>query len=237
MMRVVPAVVAAAVILLSGSVAMAESRTYDMPSFEAVDVSTGISAIVEVGGPQKIEAEAANAATLDRLKVEVRGVTLHLSIDGNIVSWLFSLGQQRPMVVRVSAPSIKAADASSGADLDIKGMKGGGLSMSASSGAAISAQQVSGERVSLDTSSGGTLKASGTCTNLVASASSGGNLEARDLSCADVTVDVSSGGHAEINAREAIRANASSGGSVTVHGGPQKVDVNSSIGGSVNFAS
>lgn len=157
-MKLTPLLALAALALgLATGPARAEERVYDMPTFERVEVTAGVSAIVEAGPAQAIRADAPNAATLDRLTVDVRGGTLRLGIEGNLVTWLFNLGQRRPIVVHVTAPAIRAAAASSGADIDVRGLSGD-AQLSASSGAAIVATIAAGADVSLDASSGASLR-------------------------------------------------------------------------------
>ena len=217
--------------------ATAETRTYELPPFDSVSVSSGLTAIVDVGGPQSVRAEAPSESILDQLKVDVRNGRLELGLETGIVQWLFGPGQQQPFVIHVSAPEIKAAEASSGADVEVNGMAGETLSLGASSGAALAATGTSGGNVSLDVSSGADLKVAGKCATLTAGASSGATLEARDLLCEEVNADLSSGAHAEVHAQQAIGADASSGAGIVVHGSPADVEIDTSSGGSVDFAS
>ena len=50
--------------------AFAETRTIELPPFTALDVSSGIDAIVKVGGPQSITAEANDKRMLDDLQLD-----------------------------------------------------------------------------------------------------------------------------------------------------------------------
>jgi hypothetical protein len=220
---------------LAASPATAESRTYDLPAFSEVAVADGIVAIVAVGSAQTVTAEAVNAAVLNRLIVEVRGNRLELHTDWNVFDLLFNLGRREQIVVRVSAPAIAAAEAASGATLDITAMSGDTLSLGASSGASLDASGIAGKLVRADSSSGARLKIEGTCTDLVANVSSGAEVDARDLPCEAVEADASSGAHAAVTTTRAIDANASSGGSVVVFGTPTDISVDSNSGGAIDF--
>ncbi|MDR3475839.1 MAG: DUF2807 domain-containing protein [Devosia sp.] len=235
-MKTLPLLLAAASIGLALGPARAEQRSYELAGFDTVSVATGISAIVEIGGGQSVSAEAPNAAALDRLKVEVTNGRLELAIDGNFVNWFFNFGQRKPIVVHIATPSLKAAEASSGADLDITGIAAAGLSLTVSSGASVAATATGAERLAFDASTGGTIKAAGTCTHLIANASTGASLDARDLICADVNAQASAGGHADVHADKSINANASVGGGIRVFGNPTDVNSNSGTGGSVDFS-
>lgn len=225
----------AAGLLLPGA-ALAESRTYDLPDFDGVSVSAGIVAIVTVGEAQSVIAEAPSEAVLNRLEVDVRGGRLSLGIDSNMLDWLFNLGRQRDIVVRVSAPALKTGDASSGADLDIKGMAGDRLSLSASSGASVAASGITGGDVTIDVSSGASMSAAGNCTTLSANASTGANLDADNLVCPGVTANASTGAQMSVSASSSLSADASTGAGISVSGKPGRTEVNSSTGGSITFA-
>jgi hypothetical protein len=215
--------------------AFAESRTYDLPAFSEVSVTDGIVAIVEVGGAQAVTAEAASAAVLNRLQVEVRGNRLELHADWSFFDFVFNLGRSEQIIVRVATPEITAAEAASGANLDISAMTGESLSLEASSGASVDAGDVAGTLVRADSSSGARLKLAGTCVDLVANSSSGASLDARSLPCAAVEAEASSGAQVSVSTTRAIDAGASSGGGVVVYGTPTEIEVDSSSGGSVDF--
>jgi len=229
------------VLITSGLVALATpataaSRTYEVPSFDAVDISAGISAVVDVGSPQSVSAETATYAQLQKLDVRVDGGTLRITIKQNALDWLFNFGASRSVTVHVAAPALKSASSSAGSNVDVHHLAGQTLSLVASSGASLSADAVTGDFLTLDSSSGASLTASGTCGNLIANVSSGGNLEARALACVTANANASSGGHATVRASTTINADASSGGGIAIYGRPATSKVTSSIGGSVEYA-
>lgn len=114
---------AVAAVMSLSTAALAESRTYDLPPFDSVSISAGVTAIVEVGGAQSVTAEAPSAAVLNRLEVDVRNRRLEISIEWDLLGLIFNVGQRDQIVVRVSAPQVVGADANSGADVDVKGMR------------------------------------------------------------------------------------------------------------------
>lgn len=215
--------------------AFAESRSFELPSFDAVSVSAGLVATIDVGSAQSVSAEAPSASTLDRLDVRVEGGRLQLGISGNWMEWLFNLGHNRPIVVHVTVPALKAASASSGADMDVRGASGEAISIEASSGAAITATGISANSVSIDVSSGANAKLAGRCSSATVNSSSGARLNATELICDDVTANVSVGGSGQVHAAKAVIANTSTGGSLSVSGNPGVRTINSSTGGTVSF--
>jgi len=227
---------AAAAMLLFATPALAASRTYDLPPFDSVAVSAGITALIEAGGDQAVSAEAESDAVLNRLSVRVREGRLEIGLDQNLLEMVFSFGQRDPITVRVSAPALKAVEASSGANADARNLAGPAVTFEASSGASVSATGVSGEGVTVESSSGARIVVEGTCGALVAETSSGAGADTQKLVCASVEASVSSGGRLEVTATESIKAEASSGGGITVHGQPARTSVESSSGGSVTFA-
>ena len=92
---------AAGLALLTISSVQAASRSYDTSSFSEVSVSSGISAIIEVGKPQAISAEATTDALLDRLDVHVRDNKLEVGFKWDVLDWLFTFGQTRAVSRKV----------------------------------------------------------------------------------------------------------------------------------------
>jgi hypothetical protein len=222
-------------LLLAGTT-LAESRVFEVPDFDAVSVSGGISAVIDVGGAKAVVADAPTAAVLDRLQIEVRGNRLEVGFKWDALDWLFNFGQHKGVVVHISAPRLGGVSASAAANVDARNVAGTTLSLDASSGASMAAQLVTGQRVSANASSGANLSINGTCDQLIADASSGGSLTARDFTCKNVDANASSGGHASVNATVSIDAEASSGGNIAVSGRAPDVRSNTSSGGSISFA-
>ena len=182
---------------------------------------------------QSIVAESPDPGVLDRMQIRV--------VDGELKAWfdwsifdIFSLGTDRPDHPEITVPELSRAEASSGADVTVTGMTGDALDLEASSGAGLKATGVAGGTVSIEASSGASVDAAGTCTSGTFEVSSGADIEAAELLCADATAEASSGAHADIFASTSINAEASSGGDVTVHGSPAKVDSETSSGGDVD---
>lgn len=188
----------------------AETRSFDIDGFTAVDASAGTDVIIKVGGGYSIVAEGEDRA-LERLRIEKRGDTLEIGRANHGIV----IGHSRRVVVTVTMPVLNAVDVSSGADLEASGIDADNFDASVSSGA------------------DATL--SGRCGALTADGNSGADLDAGDLKCARARADVSSGADLTIYASQSITASASSGGDVTVLGNPDNRDVDRSSGGDVDF--
>lgn len=211
--------------------ALAETRTYDVPAFTGLDVSSGIDVTFTAGPAQSVSVENRDGK-FDDIIVEVKDGDLSLKRPQKM-GW----GRRPRYNVTVTAPVLSRVDVSSGADVSGSGLSGPVVSISTSSGADATITGISAGRVTLDSSSGSDLTASGTCDHVDAESSSGSDIEAGDLICATAEADASSGSDLEIHATNSVRADASSGADIDVHGGPTTADIDKSSGGSVSIKS
>ncbi len=186
-----------------------ETRTFDLPDFDGIDVATGLSVEYEYGAVQSVEAKLERGDWDDvTIKVE----------DGELIvkrARSFNWGARGPkLTVYVTGPELSSIDASSGASFAGKGLRAGDLDIGVSSGASV--------------------VVSGDCNRIAVDASSGSSVSARDLKCASAMVDASSGSSISVYASESASADGSSGASVSVHGSPSDVDKDTSSGASVS---
>jgi len=211
--------------------ASAETRTYDVGSFNNIDISAGLDLSFEQGAAQSISVENAKGDFSD-IEVRVKGDTLVLERVKNNWGW----GRKRERYgITVSAPVISGVDASSGSDVAGRGMSGDDIRIEVSSGADVTVTGVDGGTVLIKTSSGSDASVSGSCVAVRAQSSSGSDIEARDLVCQDGEADASSGSDISVHVTRSIDASASSGGDVDVYGSPTNVDSDKSSGGSVSI--
>ena len=226
---------AASTVLLATTpmAATAETREFDLSEFNRIEISTGINAVVEVGGAYSVRAETEDVKILDDLRVEVRGRKLKADLDVGFIESL--LGKDRDVTIYITLPDLTEVESNAGADVMVSGKYGPELVGAASSGASLLLEGLTADRVDLDASSGASLRASGACVNLYVDASSGGSVNAAKLACENVRADASSGGSARVFASASIDADASSGGGIDVEGGPTRIEVDESSGGDVDF--
>jgi hypothetical protein len=225
----------AACALFAPSLALAETRALDVPEFHAVDVSTGIRAIVSGGKARSVVAEAVRPQDLDELRYEVRDGILHLWYDWNILDLIDR--PHREITVTIDSEIIDGLEASAGASIAASALMGEEIALGASSGASIRTEAVEGMFYAIASSSGARIEASGFCTSAEVEVSSGASVGAKGLDCGKVKFDVSSGASLEITANDSVNAQVSSGGHATVHGGPSVEHLETSSGGSVDFPS
>lgn len=177
-------------------------------NFSRVDVSAGVEAVISQG-PFDVKGEIKRGENFDKLIVEVKGDTLHISRQSQ---WFGGMNQPEYRVT-VAAPDYKSFDVSSGASLD-----GSNLSL---------------QDIDVDVSSGARAELSGTCTALDVDVSSGARFDGEGLKCGKAKVGASSGASADAFATQVADGEASSGASVTFHGSPAQFHEDSSSGGSV----
>lgn len=198
----IPLISVAAVALLASP---AQAETRPLSGFTKISASAGTRVDVNVGGNFSVDVEGRDAA---RIVTRVSNGTL---IVEPVRGW--SWRGPRDAIVRVSMPSVEALDASSGADIDARGVAGGAIELDASSGASIDIV--------------------GVCAAFDADASSGASIDAQAMQCETGSVDVSSGANARVFASGRLNVDASSGGGVEAYGDPGIGDISLSSGGSL----
>ncbi len=215
-MRSVPfafaaSLVAASVLTAASSAAAEESRSFDLPEFSRIDVSSGVVLVAEVGEQQSVVVKTSNGDYSD-FEIEVSDGELNISRDWNPLSWH---GSKSDYKVIINVPELTALDASSGSHSRIS--------------------NINAARFVIDLSSGAHANLDGQCENCILDLSSGANLDAKNLECDRAEIDVSSGGHGVISALSSVRGDASSGGYVAVYGAPQQVNIDKSSGGRIKI--
>lgn len=225
---------AAALCASMTTVALADTKTFDLDGFSGISASEGLHVFVTTNKAFEITAESDNARQLDRLELEVRGTTLVASMDSRPLSLFQNKGWQ--VSVWVSLPTLVQAEASSGAQMSVDVMNGSALKLTASSGASLLFEAIAGDTISVDATSGARIESNeGTCGSLSANLSSGAILEMMVVECGQVQVDASSGSVVDVNAQHLIDATASSGAAIRVYGAHELMEIDTSSGGTVEI--
>lgn len=178
----------------------------EVAGFTKVSASTGVDVTVTLGAEDAVEVTA-DDNVLPLVATTVEADTLRVRLTNSVQS-------RTPIKVAVTAKRLTG--------------------VVASAGAAVTVDKLAADAWTVDVSSGGSVTARGTAGTLTASVSSGGDFKGGDLACKSVTADASSGGSATVNATDALKASASSGGSVRYRGSPKDVTPSVSSGGSVS---
>lgn len=223
-----PIAIAASLLCLPVA-ALAATRAYETPAFEAVSAAAGVNVEVTLGTSRSVVAETRNK-DFDGLRVAVQGNVL--TIERVRHGW-FQFGRTS-YTVRVVTPVLHAVSASAGSDIQVKGTSEGDFKIDASSGSDVQISMLKGGTVKAHASSGSDLRLAGTCVALEVEASSGSDVDAGALKCEIATLRASSGSDVSLHATRSVTGNASSGSDVDVSGSPPVVKVETSSGADVS---
>jgi hypothetical protein len=232
MSKLLPAAAATTLLFLS-SQAFAETRSLDVAEFSAVEVTSGITADITVGGAQSVSAEARNPKAFDDFRYEVRGGVLRVWYDWNIFR-IFDFSDHE-MRVTVSVPAMNALTVTSGSSADARGVVADEFKAEITSGASARIDNAKAATYSIAVTSGAHLDINGVCTTAKVEATTGSNLGAKDLLCSDVWASATTGASLTITANGTISGETTTGASLTVYGSPEVKDLETSTGGSVTF--
>jgi hypothetical protein len=195
--------------------------------FDKIAVSTGIEVVLNQDTFEKVVVEA-DENIQKIIKTEVSGGKLKIYLEEGV-------NYAKKMKVYVTLKQLNELDASSGSEVKSEGkLNAETLKIHSSSGSDIKIE-VSANFVDADSNSGSELTVSGTATSVKADSSSGSELHAGKLIAEKGEASASSGSELELNVTKEIKAHASSGASITVHGNPSIRDTNSSSGGDVDI--
>ncbi len=202
----------AACFLAAAPIAAAEeSRSFDLPEFDRIDVSAGVILVADIGSQQSVIVKT-NKGDYSDFSIEVSNGELNITRERNPLSWHNSKSDYK---VIVSVPTLAALDASSGSRAKVF--------------------NIDAARFVIDLSSGAHALLEGKCKNCLLDISSGADLKAKGLDCDNADIDVSSGGHGVISVLDTVKGGASSGGHVAVYGNPYQVKVSKSSGGRIKI--
>lgn len=184
--------------------------------FTKVKGSAGIDVYLTEGTENKVVVEA-DENLMETIETTVEGGKLRIRSNQNI-------GRAKSKKVHVTYVNLTSIEASSGADvIGNSVIKSESLNLDSSSGADLELEILSKE-VFAETSSGSDMKLSGKATTLRAKASSGSDLDARELMVATCNADASSGADIQVNVKDRLSAEASSGGDIHYYGNPAAVN-------------
>ena len=198
----------------------------DAPSFNGLQVSSGIDVYLKQGNNEAITVEA-DENLHEYIITEVKGGVLHVYTEANIRD----AEMTRVYVTMKDVTSVKTSSAG-----DVVGetpVKSDRLELSASSAGDINLE-VYAKEIEADISSSGDMTLTGETEKLEADLSSAGDLNGYDLKAREANISVSSAGDADINVSEKITASASSAGDINYKGDPKYVDVHTSSAGGIH---
>jgi len=195
--------------------------------FDKIAVSTGIEVVLNQDTFEKVVVEA-DENIQKIIKTEVSGGKLNIYLEEGV-------NYAKRMKVYVTLKKLEELDASSGSEVKSEGkINIESLRVHSSSGSEVKIE-VNGNFVDADSNSGSELAISGNSVSVKADSSSGSELHAGKLIAEKGEASASSGSELELNVTKEIKAHASSGASITVHGNPAIRDTESSSGGDVDI--
>lgn len=202
-----------------------ETRNTDMP-FNGIEISRGLELQVEQSGETSITV-IADKNLQNHITTEIVNEILIITSDVNIDN-----AGSKKIVVKM--PNITSLQASSAAS--IKGastIKGQNIGLSTSSAGELTLT-LEAENVTAESSSGSSMNLRGKTLKLETDTSSGSVLDAQQLLANDIISDASSGSVTDVHPLVSLKAQASSGSSISYHNDPKILSKDSSSGGSVS---
>jgi len=194
-------------------------------NFDKIKVTTGMNVLICQGEQTKVTV-VADENLHDRILTEVSGRTLKIAAEARI-------RRAKEKKVLVIVPDLERIMASAGANVSGCGVLNfGDLEISASAGSNLSLE-LSVKELKVKTSSGSNIILKGNVYDLNLKASSGSNLKAKNLEASECKAEASSGADIYITVLKQLDGNASSGGTVTYYGNPEKIKTHTSSGGNI----
>ncbi|MEL6122486.1 MAG: head GIN domain-containing protein [Bacteroidota bacterium] len=229
--QILPLVITTVFSLFMGSLVAQGLETRPLDDFDAISIATGINATIIQGNKNSIEIETKGIDT-DRIITSIKAGRLTVKVKDK---W-YNMLNRKPRAIKATltfSGDISAISISSGADVESDGLiESSNLRLKVSSGARAQLH-VSANVMDISVSSGATARVKGDANDVEVSVSSGATYSGIDLIAGSVNAKASSGATARVHAQDAIRARASSGGSITYEGSPSTKDIDNSSGGSV----
>ncbi|HOA37174.1 MAG TPA: head GIN domain-containing protein [Flavihumibacter sp.] len=209
----------------------ANARKRDVGAFTGVKVSQGIELLLQQGNEDAVAVSSSRAEYQDRIKTEVTGGVLRISIEDRNYSsnWRKGVKFRAYVSVRQLEKLIVSSGASARTGNVISVAR---LELDASSGGTIDGE-FKRQRIESDNSSGSVTTVKGSVDFVSVKASSGSIFKGFDLSAVNGNVDASSGGSISVTVTKEMDAEATSGGDVKYRGGAVIRNMRTSSGGSV----
>ncbi|PWA06666.1 head GIN domain-containing protein [Flavobacterium laiguense] len=195
--------------------------------FKSVSVNKAIDLIIEQSDKTEIIVEADDNLQKEITTTVENGVLVITCKYGNFLN----VASKK---VTVKMPVIEELEARSAATINSKSiLKGNRLSLTSSSAASINAE-VEYESIQLTTSSGSNQSIKGKTLRLEASTSSGSVIDTSELLANEVVAKSSSGGSIRVHPIVSLKAEASSGATISYNTTPKSIQKEEHSGGSVH---
>jgi hypothetical protein len=209
---------------LNAAAQQTDSR--DVGTFSGVKAAEGIDVFLKKGDKEHVKVEVtgtdpSNVITEvagSYLKIHMRDDGRYRSVDAKVYVTYVAIDK----LSASSAGSIFSDGAIAAKSMEINASSAGTIEITLDAGS-----------VNVSSSSAGDIELKGKVRSITAEASSAGEIDAYDLEAEKVNAEASSGASIKANVKNALEAQASSGGSIRYRGNPDTSNTNSSSGGSV----
>jgi len=204
----------------------------EVPTFHALEVSSGIELHLVAGATQHVEVSADTPEDQARLQTSVEGGVLRVRYDF-LKSQPWRSSHHGKLQAYVTAAQLTGLQASSGSSLAVEGAyPTTNLELEVSSGASLKGE-FAATSIRARLSSGSEAVVSGSAQRLDIQTSSGAAFTGKNLRADECQASASSGASIAVAVQKTLSAEASSGGSVSYVGSPV-VARHTSSGGSVS---
>ncbi len=221
---------------------MTESRTYDLPPFDRIEIATGIGAAVTQGEVQSVRIESARHGLIDKLNIGIIDGKLRARYGANLLDLILGgvlcgpgrLGSDA--TIFITAPALVGLEAAMGAHVEIDSVAAEVLEVHATTKASIAIESAKAELLRLHSSTYGKISIAGACERVEMKFASNGVISAIELACTDLHVEGSHGSCAEVTAISRVTGTLSSGAYLHLSGRPERIEVKSTSEGKLIVA-
>lgn len=207
------------------------SQIRTVGTFSGVEVCCGIRVILKGGNSTAITVKA-KPDVQDALKIVVKGGVLTINFDEKQRKKISD--NRINVIVYVSQNNLTNLEVSSGGSIENETqLNAKNLKLEGTSGGNITLNSVKVDNLDCSASSGANIILSGSASYANIDASSGANLRLKKLIINKADVDASSGASVTVNAKDELKADASSAADIVYYGDRSNNKVSSSSSGSV----
>lgn len=218
-------ILVASLICLATFTMTAQTKTMTLQSFDEIKVFDQIHVTLVKSSENKAVIsgddvdEVAIVNNSGKLKIRME---LDNFLDGNETKVMLYYTEDLEMIDANEGAKIMSDDTIKSNYLEINAQEGANINVS-----------VDAKNVDVKVISGGEATVTGDAPDLEVTVRSGGDFYGKDLDSENATVSVFAGGGARISADKYVDASVTAGGSIEIHGNPDKIDRSKTFGGSI----
>jgi hypothetical protein len=209
-------------VLVVSPALFAASQDRSVPAFNAVHISSGMRAKIEIGPRRPIHLEASEEL-LSQLETVVEDGQLRIQFKRDMVRW----HEGDEVRITIQTPELRALGASGGAIVDATFTRSDRSRIEASGGSELHVRGVDAAGLKIHASGGSVVDVEGNADSLDAQLSGGSHLVGKELAVRELEVEGSGGSVGEIRASDVVRGALSGGSRIHVRGRPRTKVVSS----------